>query len=303
MAQYFFPQLHPHTSIAPSLLDRKRGVGTQPPTSGDQALDDWARRSSVGSVNEDFGTIDGLRSGSISGDGVTLPDGRSTNGERKESFVDPAHFRTVASFKHARVGSNPAEPDSPYNTIAEPENPTVVPKSLLKQFHYAFLIRHPRYSIPSYYRCCIPPLDKMTGFHEFRPNEAGYLELRAFFDYCRSAGFIGPDTAGYQKAVKGDMNGVNGHTKKATEICLIDADDLLDDPQGIMQAFCKSVDIEWTEDMLHWESEEDHEFAVEAFEKWKGFHEDAINSNDLSARGTVSQGPLWFSRPNANESI
>ena len=128
----------------------------------------------------------------------------------------------------------------------------------------------------------------MTGFYEFRPNEAGYNELRAFFDYCRYAGFIGPDTAGHPTVTNGDTNGVTGTTRKGKEICLIDADDLLDDPQGIMQAFCKSVGIEWTEDMLHWESEEDHEFAVEAFEKWKGFHEDAINSHDLSARGTVS---------------
>jgi len=40
--------------------------------------------------------------------------------------------------------------------------------------------------------------------------------------------------------------------------------------------------------MLKWDSEEDHQQAREAFEKWKGFHEDAIQSNDLKPRLYVS---------------
>lgn len=303
MAQYFFPQSHPQPALAPSLLTRRRGVGTEG-LEPDQAMDDWARRSSVGSfVFRD----DDERKASVD---ATNNDndayGSMPHLRRESSAVDPASFKTVARFfKHVRAGAKLADADAPYPTVVEGENPTVVPKNLLKQFHYAFLIRHPRYSIPSYYRCCIPPLDDMTGFHNYRPDEAGYVELRAFFDYCRSAGFVGPELAGEgNKIVNGaigtngehaeqETNGTNGASgtnrsaRSNPEICLIDADDLLDNPDGIMKAFCKSVGIEWDDSMLHWESDADHEFAVDAFEKWKGFHEDAINSNNLTARGEV----------------
>ncbi|KAL6252636.1 hypothetical protein RBB50_000355 [Rhinocladiella similis] len=165
----------------------------------------------------------------------------------------------------------------PYPTEGEAGNPTIVPRTLLEQFHLTFLIRDPHSSIPSYYRCCIPPLDKMTGFYEFYPNEAGYDELRRFFDYAKDSALVG-------NKVTGRANGVvNGHADKP-EICMIDADDLLDDPEGILRVYCKSVGLEFNQDMLNWDNEEDQHRAKAAFEKWKGFHEDAIDSKDLKPR-------------------
>jgi len=167
----------------------------------------------------------------------------------------------------------------PYPTEPEPGNPTVVPTALLGQFHFAFLIRHPRKSIPSYFRCTIPPLDKVTGFYYFRPDEAGYDELRRTFDYLRSAEMIGPAKAGEQ----------NGERKTVKpEICVIDADDLLDKPNEIIEAFCKSVGIDYSPEMLNWNRSEQKELAEETFAKWKGFHEDAIHSTDLKPRKHVS---------------
>lgn len=177
----------------------------------------------------------------------------------------------------------------PYPTEPEPNNPTVLPTGLLEQFHFAFLIRHPRKSIPSYYRCTIPPLDKVTGFYYFRPDEAGYDELRRTFDYLRSVGHVGPTIAGQSQSSedekKADGNG-NGNSK--VEICVIDADDLLDKPNEIIEAFCKSVGIDYSSDMLNWDRPEQKEYAMEVFEKWKGFHEDAIHSTDLKPRKHVS---------------
>merc|ERR1712000_754518 len=40
----------------------------------------------------------------------------------------------------------------------EPTNPTNVPLDILRKFNFTFLIRHPRRSVPSYWRCTIPPL-------------------------------------------------------------------------------------------------------------------------------------------------
>ena len=81
---------------------------------------------------------------------------------------------------------------TPYDTEPEPDNPTVVPAELLAKFHFTFLIRDPHSSIPSYYRCTIPPLDKLTGFYNFDPLEAGYDEVRRVFDYLRKTGQVGP---------------------------------------------------------------------------------------------------------------
>ncbi|QSS60209.1 hypothetical protein I7I51_05006 [Histoplasma capsulatum] len=183
----------------------------------------------------------------------------------------------------------------PYDTPAEVDNPTVVPAAMLGKFHFTFLIRDPHYSIPSYYRCTIPPLDAITGFYDFYESEAGYDEVRRVFDYLRKIRLVGPHDANGNATATGASNGVyvngdgvNGsavpaNTKRA-EICVIDADDLLDDPAGIIKRYCKSVGIDYTPEMLTWNSEEDHEIAIEAFEKWRGFHEDAIHSIELKAR-------------------
>lgn len=156
----------------------------------------------------------------------------------------------------------------PFGTEAESGNPTVVPLEILKQFHFAFLIRHPRYSIPSYYRCTIPPLDSVTGFYNFMPSEAGYDEERRVFDYLKAQKLIGTKEVG---------------------ITVIDADDLLDNPSGMIEAFCNQVGIEYTPDMLNWDTEFEHAQAKAAFEKWKGFHDDAIDSKCLKPREHVSQ--------------
>jgi hypothetical protein len=166
------------------------------------------------------------------------------------------------------------KPPYPYDTEPEAGNPTVVPSSILKQFHFTFLIRHPRYSIPSYWRCTIPPLNSITGFHNFMPSEAGYDELRRVFDYLVSLNHVGPVKAGGEEKCKdGEVS-----------ITVIDADDLLDNPEGIIRAYCKEVGIEFTPKMLVWDSEKEQKAAKEAFEKWKGFHEDAINSSSLKPR-------------------
>lgn len=235
MAQYLFPPNHRPTSLAPSLLDQKRGVGT-----------------SADEVNVVTSTANG------------------------------SHFETKFSLEDGEVISRPPSAGAPYKTVTEDINPTVVPTALLNQFHFAFLIRHPRYAIPSYYRCCIPPLEDMTGFHKFRPDEAGFDELRRLFDYLRTTGQIGPKIAG--REAQDDGGDKPNGAKPPIEICVIDADDLLDDPRGIMSAFCKSIGVEFKPEMLVWDSEEHQQFAAEAFEKWKGFHEDAINSTDLHAR-------------------
>ncbi|KMU72141.1 hypothetical protein CISG_00450 [Coccidioides immitis RMSCC 3703] len=147
-----------------------------------------------------------------------------------------------------------------------------------------------QWPIPSYYRCTIPPLDKVTGFFEFYESEAGYEEVRRFFDYLRAVQMIGPHLASGKNAANGSAvtNGNHGasgsNAHEGVEICVVDADDLLDNPAGVIERFCISVGEEFTPDMLNWESKEDQATAKEAFEKWPGFHEDAMHSTSLKPR-------------------
>jgi len=135
----------------------------------------------------------------------------------------------------------------------------------------------------------------MTGFDYFRPDEAGYGELRRLFDYLRSVDQIGPGIAGSEKSSSGEAGrpvGTQTGKSKNVDICLVDADDLLDKPQEIIEAFCESVGIDYSAKMLEWD-EESQEHAIKVFESWKGFHEDAIHSNELKPRAHVSFACSW----------
>jgi len=113
----------------------------------------------------------------------------------------------------------------------------------------------------------------VTGFYDFDASEAGYDELRRIFDFLREAGMIGPRRAG-----EGDRK------EDEVRITVVDADDLLDNPNGIVEAYCREVGLEYEPGMLRWDGEEDRERALKAFEKWRGFHEDAIESGSLRPR-------------------
>ena len=199
--------------------------------------------------------------------------------------------RGVGTSKDKFGGLSSADQSAPED---EAGNPTVVPRNLLSQFLFTFLIRHPSYSVPSYYRCTLPPLDDTTGFHEFMPSETGISELRRVFDYLRSIGNIGPMIA-TQDIIDGNtvQDARAENVNSAVEICVVDADDLLDDPSGIIKAYCDSVGLNFDPNNLSWDTEEEQTKARAAFEKWKGFHEDAINSNGLTPRAHVSLQSQW----------
>lgn len=150
----------------------------------------------------------------------------------------------------------------------EPGNPTVMPLELLKKFNFTFLIRHPRRAIPSYFRCTVPPLDEATGFYHFMPNEAGYDELVRLFDFLIEQGIV---------------------DKK--QLVVVDADDMLDNPEKTIRYYCERTGIDFTPEMLNW-NQDDKKYAADAFEKWKGFHNDAIGSDSLRARTHKQVGLL-----------
>lgn len=213
------------------------------------------------------------------------PDGKAA--QFSSSLVE--YRRGVGTGELAVDGANGKQPPE------RGTNPTVVPDDLLRQFHFAFLIRDPRSSIPSWYRCCSPPLDKITGVSEFWPNEAGYSELRRFFDYLVTAGHVGPELtqqgrnevklANGEKSI--DMDGSQSTAKYPPPITVIDSDEFLADPDGVVRAFCEAVSVEYDQSMLSWDGPDDKDLSKYAFRKWPGFHEDAIESKGIIKKPKV----------------
>ncbi|KAJ5131453.1 uncharacterized protein N7515_007492 [Penicillium bovifimosum] len=240
---YLLPPNGQPASTAPSLLRTKRGVGTNGVTHEANGVNGHTK--GVNGVNGHHET-----SGQTNGHSNRTANGH-TNGTSKEPY--------------------------PYDTPTEPGNPTVMPREMQEQFHWAFLIRDPHYSVPSYLRCTIPPLSEVTGFHNYDPLEAGYDELRRHFDYLRETGLIGP-----RVATRPELGGSD--KAQGVEICVIDADDMLDEPAKTIEAFCGSVGLPYKPEMLCWDNEEEHAVARNAFEKWRGFHNDAIESKALVQR-------------------
>ncbi|BGP15899.1 hypothetical protein JCM10213_003672 [Rhodosporidiobolus nylandii] len=140
-----------------------------------------------------------------------------------------------------------------------PTNPTLIPTPLLLQPHltHTFLIRHPRKAVPSYARLCYPGSE--TGFEYFDKEEMGYKELRRLFDFVKQE---------------------TGRTP-----LLIEAEELLKNPEETVEMWCKEVGIEFDESMLDWE-----DAAHGHFDKWPGFHNDAIASKGVGKQEQPSAG-------------
>lgn len=278
---YLLPPAGKPASIASSLLRIKRGVGTSL-----SDVDHHAANGVNGAVN---GTAhaNGHATGSTNG----ATNNGTANGTVANGAVNGVNSGTNGTATNGTANGTTTNGEDkrpyPYDTPAEPGNPTVMPRELQEKFHFAFLIRDPHYSVPSYYRCTIPPLDDVTGFHNYDPMEAGYDELRRHFDYLRGEGLVGP-----RVATRPDLHLEDESPRKETvhEICVIDADDMLDNPAPTIEAFCRSVGLPYSPDLLKWDAQEDYDFACECFEKWRGFHNDAIESKGLEAREHVSVG-------------
>ncbi|KAK4143846.1 P-loop containing nucleoside triphosphate hydrolase protein [Dichotomopilus funicola] len=217
-------------------------------------------------------------------DGLLNP----ANSDGKRLFIkDIAHYLLPPHQQPVSIAPSLASNEAKQSASApqsQRANPTVLPASALREFHFTFLIRHPRRAIPSYYRCTVPPLSTRTGFHKFMPSEAGYDELRRLFDYLLHEGLIQPKSGE-------TANGVNGTGSSALKVTVVDADDLLDKPAEVVEAFCADIGLDYHDGMLKWGDEESQQRAIAAFAKWDGFHDDAIASTELRARVHAKKTP------------
>lgn len=306
---YLLPPNGKPASIAPSLGRIKRGVGTNGVTHGDApVVDEGVNDHPAEEGHENV----------VNGNGASKTNGASH--AKNTSGIDVSAGPvgkvvpppTVQKQSHDENQKN--KKPYPYDTEPEPGNPSVMPTAIWAQFHFAFLIRDPHFSVPSYYRCTIPPLDDVTGFYDYDPSEAGYDEVRRTFDFLRNVGLIGPQVATLDNnndtgslssesdgGLKPVVSGVGEGHESGAEICVVDADEMMEKPAPTMEAFCRSVGMDYSPAMLHWDTDEDHQFARDAFEKWRGFHNDAIESKGLETKEPVSISSSSVSKTKSNK--
>jgi len=113
-------------------------------------------------------------------------------------------------------------------------------------FTHAFLIRDPALTITSMY----------AKWPDFDAGEVGFSEQRALFDL---------------------LTALHG-----TPPPVIDSGDLLENPQGVVKAFCEAVEIPFLEEALTWEPGSD----TAQYSWWDGgsFHANLKNSTGLTVQ-------------------
>jgi len=119
-------------------------------------------------------------------------------------------------------------------------------KDGVRNFQHTFLIRNPKKAIPSLHAASVNK--QLTGWEYFDPKEGGFKQM---FELYR---FI---------VANKDSNPV-----------IVDADDLLEDPEGIMRAYCEGIGAKFDKKMLEWEPG-----PVPDWDVWAGWHENALKSS------------------------
>ena len=168
----------------------------------------------------------------------------------------------------------------------ETTNPSLFPTSILHGFRFVFLIRNPSASIPSLYRCFLPPISELTGEDYLDPNELGYRETRLLFDHLYPAESRSPSFP-------------SNATARNDVPILIDADDLLSHPESIVRSVCTYLDLPYSTSMLSWSTVDDQSHANDLFSKYAGYHEDALKSAGL--RGKTADRERWEKEANTRK--
>lgn len=105
----------------------------------------------------------------------------------------------------------------------------------------------------------------------------GYKELVTFFDYALETGLV-----------------------DSSQLTVVDADDLLDNPEPMIQKFCERTGIDFHPSMLRW-NDSDQEHAEKLFAKWNGFHDDVLGTRELKGRTHAQVRFFFFFLPSQHD--
>ena len=132
---------------------------------------------------------------------------------------------------------------------------------------HSFMIRHPAKAISSlYYKSCID--NEKTGYTHFDPVEAGFSAMRSLYRHLQQI-------------------------PEAGELVVIDADDLLEDPAGVMEAYCAALGLPFDTSMLSWTPGPVPELAS----PFQGWTDDVQQSSGIQRRAKRSPPPEISSLP------
>jgi hypothetical protein len=152
-----------------------------------------------------------------------------------------AHQEPKEEYHHGRVLKEiikPAEKPVFVKDMAYHAAGFMRPEFVAK-FRNTFIIREPWYVLASLYKM----------WPDFTFEEAGYEELYRLFGYALGEG---------------------------QEPVVVDAYDLLEDPEGIVAAYCAELGIPHKPEALSWEPREVPEWRM-----WEGWHDDAQQSTGI----------------------
>ena len=124
------------------------------------------------------------------------------------------------------------------------------------RFHHTFLIRRPDKVIVSLYKASIN--QKLTGWDHFDKNEIGFNDLYFIYKRCKELEF------GYNEW---------------NDILIIDADDLLSEPEIMLKKYCDIVGLNYNRNMTKWKAGN-----VDEFKCWNGWHDQVVQSSGFKKR-------------------
>ncbi|MCG8698343.1 MAG: hypothetical protein MI922_09850 [Bacteroidales bacterium] len=156
-----------------------------------------------------------------------------------QQFIDPNHPKNYTGIRDHIIKSTEQNPVFYKDMCAHCYERLIEDRDFLEQITHTFLIRAPAKAIASYYA-----MNKNVTLEEI-----GIGQLHGVF-----------------KAV--DSLGLN--------TIIVDADDLEDDPDGTMKAYCDAVGIPFIQDAMTWEIGHQKEWDI-----WEDWHKDAAQTTGI----------------------
>ena len=134
-----------------------------------------------------------------------------------------------------------------------------------KESKHTFMIRHPALAVYSLYKSC-------NSEYQYDPNEAGFKQLFDIYLYV-------------QKNL-GDLNPV-----------VVDASDLLMNPEGMLKAYCEAVGLTYKPGMSKWSQQFSHESFGCTMPVCRGWHDTVFSTNGIIQSSTRKPIPSLDSLP------
>lgn len=123
-------------------------------------------------------------------------------------------------------------------------------------FTHSFLIRDPRRTLPSLHR--VEASGRVPAWSEFIPEEAGFRQMWRLYQHLEAS-------------------------HRAPTV--VDASDLLNDPGGIMRAYCTAVGLPYADAMVRWERGR----VAEDWGDWEGeWYHTLISSEGFEPPGNAA---------------